>query len=344
MITISKRIFGQIEGKGIDLYTLSSETMEVRLTNFGGIVTSLFVPDHNGKMDDVVLGFDGLQNYTGVHPYFGCIVGRYANRIAGAKFVLDGITYRLAKNIGDNHLHGGLSGFDKKIWGATDFNHGTEAGIELDYTSPDGEEGYPGELKVSVTYILATAMELKIQYAAQSSKPTPVNLTHHSYFNLKGAGNGHMLDHELMINADHYNVLNEQLLPTGELREVNGTPLDFRQPKFIGRDMSLLDGGYDHNFILNSKGGMVKAAVLKEYTTGRWMEVYTTEPGLQFYGGNFLEGTGTGKNGKIYHNHYGLCLEAQHFPDSPNQASFPDTILHPGDTFRSETIYKFGTM
>jgi len=343
MITIDKTVFGRIDGKDIYLYTLASANMSVRVTNFGGIVTSLIVPDREGKMDDVVLGFDSLRNYTGVHPYFGCIAGRYANRIAGGKFDLEGKTWQLAKNNGENHLHGGISGFDKKVWQSREIRQGDEAGIELTYISPDGEEGYPGELKVKVIYSLTPDMELKIRYYAQTDKPTPINLTHHGYFNLKGAGNGDMLEHELMINADRYTIVNEQLVPTGELREVTGTPMDFRQPKLIGRDMARVNGGYDHNFVLNTKGDLIKVAVLKEASTGRWMEVYTTQPGMQFYGGNFLDGTLTGKNGKVYYKHYGLCLETQHFPDSPNQPGFPNTILLPGETFQSETIYKFGT-
>ncbi|NTV85020.1 MAG: galactose mutarotase [Bacteroidales bacterium] len=344
MITINKSLFGQIDGKEIYLYTISSgNDMTVRITNFGGIVTSVMVPDRNGTLDDVVLGFDSIGGYTGVHPYFGCIVGRCANRIAGAKFKLDGKIYQLAKNIGDNHLHGGINGFDKKIWNASEFRQGDEAGIELTCTSPDGEEGYPGNLKVTVIYTLTPNRELKIRYSAETDKPTPINLTHHGYFNLKGAGNGDILDHELMINADRYNVVNDQLLPTGELREVSGTAMDFRKSKFIGRDMALVEGGYDHNFVLNVTGEVVKVAVLREASTGRWMEVHTSQPGMQFYGGNFLDGTITGKKGRPYYKHYGLCLETQHFPDSPNQPSFPNTILRPGETFQSVTIYKFGT-
>ncbi len=344
MITIDKTVFGRIDGKDIYLFTISSgNDMTVRITNFGGIVTSVMVPDRNGNPDDVVLGFDSLSGYTGVHPYFGCIVGRCANRIAGGKFDLDGKTYHLAKNNGENHLHGGISGFDKKIWGATEFRQGDEAGVELTYISPDGEEGYPGNLKVTVIYTLTSNRELKIRYSAETDKLTPINLTHHGYFNLKGAGNGDILDHELMINADRFNVVNDQLIPTGELREVAGTAMDFRKSKLIGRDIALVDGGYDHNFVLNSTGEVAKAAILREASTGRWMEVYTSQPGIQFYGGNFLDGTITGKNGRPYQKHSGLCIESQHFPDSPNQPSFPNTILRPGETFQSVTIYKFGT-
>jgi aldose 1-epimerase len=342
MITIHKTNFGNFAGKDVFLYTLSSENkMTVRITNYGGIVISVIVPDREGKMDDVVLGFDRLQDYVDVHPYFGCIVGRYANRIAKGKFILDGKAYQLAKNIGDNHLHGGIAGFDKKVWQAREIKEYDEAGIELTYISPDGEEGYPGELTVRVIYTLTPGNELKIRYFAQTDRPTPVNLTHHGYYNLKGAGNGDMLDHELMINADRYTLVNKQAIPTGDLREVDGTPLDFRQPKLIRRDMVLVESGYDHNFVLNTTGELVKAAVVNEASTGRWMEVYTTQPGMQFYGGNYLNNI-KGKNGKIYQKHAGLCLETQFFPDSPNHPEFPDTILRPGEVFNSVTIYKFG--
>ena len=344
MIKITKSNFGKVEGKDVFLFTLTAnDGTKVQITNYGGIVTSLFVQDRNGNPGDVVLGFDSLQGYMNGHPYFGCIVGRCANRIAGAKFELDGKTYQLSKNIGDNHLHGGNIGFDKKVWEAREIVQGDEAGIELTYVSPDGEEGYPGDLKVTVSYTLSPDRELKIRYSAETTKPTPINLTHHGYFNLKGAGNGDILDHELMINADRYNIVNDQLLPTGELRSVSDTPMDFRQPKLIGRDMAQVEGGYDHNFALNTDGSLIKAAVLNESSTGRWMEVYTTQPGMQLYCSNFLDGTITGKDGKPYFKHYALCLETQHFPDSPNHPEFPNTILRPGETFTSETIYKFGT-
>jgi aldose 1-epimerase len=342
MITINKTVFGQIEGNDIDLYTISGNNMTVKITNFGGIVTSISVPDREGKMEDVVLGFDSLKGYTKEHPYFGCLVGRYANRIASGKFELDGKSYQLAANNGENHLHGGIQGFDKKIWLAEEYRNGDEAGIELTSTSPDGEEGYPGELKVRVIYSLTPDHELKIQYFAETSKATPINLTHHGYFNLKAAGNGNILDHELMINADQFTVVNEQLIPTGEQKDVTGTPMDFRQAKPVGRDMAQVDGGYDHNFVLSNNGKFALVAILKNSSSGRIMEVYTDQPGIQFYGGNFLDGTLTGKNGKVYNKHYGLCLETQHFPDSPNQPGFPNTILRPGEVFESVTIYKFG--
>lgn len=345
MINITKSNFGKVDGKDVFLYTFTAKDgTKASITNYGGIVTSLFMPDRNGKPGDVVLGFDSLQGYLNGHPYFGSIVGRCANRIAGAKFELDGKTYQLAKNNGENHLHGGNAGFDKKVWDVREITQGDDAGVELTYISPDGEEGYPGELKVIVTYLLTTDHELKIKYFATTTRPTPINLTHHGYFNLKGAGNGDILDHELMINADRYNVVSDQLIPTGELREVTGTPMDFRQSKPIGRDMAEVEGGYDHNFALNvnKDGSLIRAAVLKESSTGRWMEVYTDQPGIQLYCGNFLDGTITGKNGKPYFKHYALCLETQHFPDSPNHPEFPNTILRPGETFSSETIYKFG--
>lgn len=343
MISITKSNWGKVDGKDVFLFTLAAgDGMKVSITNYGGIVTALFVPDRSGYPGDIVLGYDNLQGYLDGHPYFGCIVGRCANRISGAKFELDGKTYQLAKNIGENHLHGGISGFDKKVWEAREIRQGDDAGIKLIYTSPDGEEGYPGELKVTVIYLLTANRELKIRYFAETTKPTPLNLTHHSYFNLKGAGNGDMLDHELMINAQRYNVLNEQLVPTGELRPLAGTPLDFRKPKLIGRDMAQVEGGYDHNFCLDTDGKLAKAAYLSESSSGRWMEVYTDQPGMQFYGSNFLGDTIIGKYGKTYHNHYALCLETQRFPDSPNHPEFPNAILRPGETFQSETIYKFG--
>jgi aldose 1-epimerase len=346
MVKITKSDYGKVDGEAVYLFTLTAKDgTKVSITNYGGIVTSLFVPDRHGNMGDVVLGFDSLQGYLKGHPYFGCIVGRCANRIAGAKFELEGKTYQLAKNIGENHLHGGNIGFDKKVWDAREIKNGDDAGVELTYISPDGEEGYPGELKVIVTYTLTQDRELKIKYFAESTKPTPINLTYHGYFNLKGAGNGDILGHQLMINADRYNVISDQLLPTGELRSVTGTPMDFRQPKLIGLDMARVEGGYDHNFALNvnKDGSLIRAAVLSESSTGRWMEVYTTQPGMQLYCGNFLDGTIIGKNGKPYFKHYALCLETQHFPDSPNHPEFPNTILRPGEKFTSETVYKFGT-
>jgi aldose 1-epimerase len=345
MVSILKSKFGKVGGRDIILFTLAAEDgTKVSITNYGGIVTSLIVPDRYGNPGDVVLGFDKLQGYLDGHPYFGCIVGRFANRIAGAKFELDGKTYRLTKNNGENHLHGGISGFDKKVWEAREVRNGDVAGVELSYISPDGEEGYPGELKVTVIYLVTPNRELKIRYIAETTKPTPVNLTHHSYFNLKGAGNGDILDHELTINADRYNVISDKLLPTGELRQTAGTPMDFRRPKLIGRDMALVDGGYDHNFCLNTEGKLIKAALLSESSTGRWMEVYTDHPVMLFYCTNSPGATITVKNDRLYYKHAALCLETQHYPDSPNHPEFPNVILRPGEKFTSETIYKFGTM
>ncbi|HOX77475.1 MAG TPA: aldose epimerase family protein [Bacteroidales bacterium] len=341
MITISKTPFGQVDGKPVDLYTLTSENMVVSITNFGGIVTSVKVPDRNGRMADVVLGFDNIDGYAGTHPYFGCIVGRYGNRIARAGFSIDGTYHRLNANNGKNHLHGGISGFDKKIWNAAEIYREEEAGIVLTCVSHDGDEGFPGELKVKVTYTITLNNELKIEYYAETDKPTPVNLTHHGYFNLKGAGDGDILGHKLMIDADRYTVVDDELIPTGELRPVANTPLDFRNPAEIGRGIDSVPGGYDHNFVLNGDGKLKKVAWLSEESTGRLMEIYTDQPGLQFYSGNFLDGTIQGKHGMIYRKHYGLCLETQHFPDSPNRPEFPSTILRPGEIYRSATIYRF---
>lgn len=341
MITINKEPFGRVDGKQVDLYTIVSGQMTVKITNYGAIVTSILVPDRIGHIEDVVLGFDSLAGYTGEHPYFGCIAGRYANRIAKAKFELDGKEYSLFANNGENHLHGGLKGFDKKVWDAAEFRSREEAGIDLTYTSPDGEEGYPGEMKVLVRYTLSPHNELKIRYRAESTKPTPVNLTHHSYFNLKGAGKGDILDHELQIDAEQYLEVDDGLIPTGELKEVAGTPFDFREPKTIGEYIGSVKGGYDHNFILYNEGQFSLVAILSEPICGREMEVYTDQPGLQFYSGNFLDGSLTGKKGVVYKKYSGLCLETQHFPDSPNRPEFPNTILDPGKVLETITVYKF---
>ena len=344
MIQINKSIFGNIDGKEIYLYEITNPgKMVVRITNYGGIVTSVEVPDRNGKMDDVVLGFSSLQLYLDGHPYFGCLTGRCANRIAGGQFSIDGKDYQLAKNNGPNHLHGGIKGLDKVVWESQEYRIGEEAGIELKYLSPDGEEGYPGNLNIRVIYSLTPDNGLKVDYYAETDAPTPVNLTHHGYFNLLGEGNGDIMDHLLMLDADRYTPVNDLLIPTGELRDVTGTPFDFRQPKTIGKDFRQVEGGYDHNFVLNNRGKFGMVAKLIEPVSGRWMEVYTSEPGIQLYTGNFLDGTLIGKSGKAYRQHFALCLETQHFPDSPNQPSFPDVILRPGHIYRHTTIYKFGT-
>jgi aldose 1-epimerase len=349
---IEKQPFGKTpDGTSVDLYTLTNDNgMVVKITNYGGTVTSLIVPDRNGKMGDVVLGYDNLDGYLKNNPYFGSIIGRYANRIAKGRFILNGVEYKLAQNNGENHLHGGIKGFDKVVWNAKEVKAGNGVGVELSYLSKDGEEGYPGNLSVTVTYILTNNNELKINYLATTDKDTVVNLTHHSYFNLAGAGEGDILGHELMINADKFTPVDKTLIPTGELRSVKGTPMDFTQPTAIGarinqEDEQLIFGkGYDHNWVLNIvEGALTRVARVYEPKTGRVMEVFTTEPGMQFYTGNFLDGTITGKGGKVYYQRYGFCLETQHFPDSPNKPQFPSTVLKPGQTYKTTTVYQFST-
>lgn len=341
-ITMKQESFGRTGGQEVSLYTFSnSKGMTVKITNYGGIVTSMEVPAREGGSRDVVLGFDNLESYLAGHPYFGCIVGRYANRIAGGTFTLDGKSYALAQNAGGNHLHGGVEGFDKKVWQAHPFENKDESGLILTYLSPDGEEGYPGNLKVTVTYSISNDNELRVRYLAKTDAPTVLNLTHHGYFNLDGQGEGDIMGHLLQINADRFTAISDQFIPTGELMEVEGGPMDFRQPKLIGRDFSQVAGGYDHNFALNGAGGLEFAARLSSPKTGIVMEVLTNQPGIQFYAGNFLDGSLTGKEGKVYHQHYALCLETQHFPDSPNQPAFPNVVLRPGEAFESETVYRF---
>ena len=347
---IKKESFGRTkDGKSVELYTITnSHGMEVRAITYGGIIVSLRVPDKNGKLDDVVLGFDKLDGYLDKSPYFGAIVGRYGNRIANGKFTLDEKDYSLAKNNGPNALHGGLKGFDKAIWEAEPLQSKQRSGVAFTYTSKDGEEGYPGNLKTKVTYTLTEQNELVFDYQATTDKATPVNLTQHGYFNLAGEGTGDVLKHELMLNADRFTPVDKTLIPTGELRAVKGTPLDFTKPTVVGAriddnyEQIAFGGGYDHNFVINRKAdGLQLAARVYEPTSGRVMEVYTTEPGVQFYSGNFLDGTITGKQGHIYKRRYALCLETQHFPDSPNHPEFPSTILRPGQTLHSRTMYKF---
>lgn len=341
-MTITSRRFGTTyDDREVVLYTLSNgQGMTAKITNYGGILTELLVPDRNGMPGDIVLGFDSLEPYLEDHPYFGAIVGRYANRIAKGQFTLDGTVYSLARNNHGNHLHGGLKGFDKVLWSAEPIKDTSFVAVKLTYVSKDGEEGYPGTLSVSVEYRLTTANEFQISYLAATDKPTVVNLSHHSYFNL--AGHGTILDHELTINADRYTVVDENLIPTGEMRPVVGTPMDFMKPHRIGKRIAQVRGGYDHNYVLNRKSdGLQWAARVYDPLSGRVMEVWTTEPGLQFYSGNFLDGTITGKGGWIYKKHSGLCLETQHFPDSPNQPEFPSVVLRPGETYRHKTMYRF---
>jgi len=337
------------DGKKVDIYTLKNTNgCVVKITNYGGIVVSLTVPDKDGNIGDVVLGYDNLDDYIKNNPYFGALVGRYGNRIGNAKFVLNGQTYTLAANNDGNHLHGGIVGFDKVVWDAKEIQQADAVGLELSYLSKDGEEGYPGNLNVHVTYLWTNDNELKIDYAATTDKDTVINLTHHSYFNL--ACKGDILSHELMIDADQFTPVDKGLIPTGRMSGVKGTPMDFTKPTAIGARIDQDDEqlkfvlGYDHNWVINNYDGTLKmAACLSESTTGRVMEVYTTEPGMQFYSGNFLDGTITGKGGTVYQHRTGLCLETQHFPDSPNKPRFPSTTLKPGEKYATTTIYKFKT-
>ncbi len=336
------------DGTAVDQYELSNGRMTVKVITYGAIVTEIHVPDREGKRADVVLGFDTLEGYLGDHPYFGAIVGRFANRIARGRFTLDGREYTLAVNNGPNSLHGGLKGFDKKVWAAEDVSGPDGPAIRLSYLSPDGEEGYPGNLTVRVTYTLTADNGLKIDYKATTDQATPINLTNHSYFNLAGPASGKILDHELMLAADRYTPVDETLIPTGEIRPVEGTPLDFTKPTAIGARINEIGGdptGYDHNYVL--RGGSAKtpalAARVVEPESGRVLEAFTTEPGMQFYTGNFLDGSIRGKGGVVYGQHQAFCLEAQHFPDSVHHANFPSSILRPGEEYTQTTIYKFST-
>jgi len=330
------------EKQDVMLYTLTNGSMTVKITNFGGIVTELWVPDKKGALKDVVLGFDNLDQYVQVHPYFGCIVGRYGNRIAAGRFKIDGVEYKLATNNNGNHLHGGKKGFDKAVWKAKPSVKNNSVLLELRHQSKDGDEGYPGNLSVTVVYTLNDKNELSLSYEATTDKPTVVNLTHHGYFNLEGAGEGDILGHLVTMSSEKYTVVNQGLIPTGEVRSVEGTPLDFRKAQPIGTRIKDVQGSYDHNFVLSRTGDALSlGAKVVAPNSGRTMEVWTTEPGMQFYTGNFLDGSLTGKNGKKYLKHYGFCLEAQHYPDSPNHPEFPATTLRPGQTYHQQTVYKF---
>ena len=344
---IEKQAFGKVDGTPVALYTLTNDRgMQAQITNYGGIVVSLRAPDRQGKFGDVVLGYDNLEGYVKQNPFFGCLVGRYANRIAKGKFTLDGKQYTLVQNNGENHLHGGTKGFDKRVWAAREVRGKDGVGLTLTYVSKDGEEGYPGNLSVTVTYTLTNNNEFKIDYAATTDKNTIINLTNHSYFNL--AGTGDVLGHEIMLNADQFTPVDKTLIPTGELGRVAGTPMDFMKSTAIGarinheHEQIQFGGGYDHNWVLNKTDGPLGlAARVYEPTTGRVMEVYTTQPGVQFYTGNFLDGSITGKGGQVYNKRYGFCLETQHFPDSPNKPDFPSVILKPKEKYMQTTIYKF---
>ncbi|MGX5856832.1 aldose epimerase family protein [Dyadobacter jiangsuensis] len=347
--TISKEAFGQLpDGQQADLYTLTNANgMTVNITNYGGIITKLTAPDKNGQWADVVLGFDSLAPYLSGHPFFGALVGRYGNRIAKGKFKLNGQEYSLAINNGPNALHGGTKGFDKVIWKATEIKQDSVVGLQLEYTSKDMEEGYPGNLTVKVVYTLDNENALTIDYTATTDKPTVVNLTNHSYFNLTGLKRD-ILDHEVTIASDSIVPVDTTLIPTGKLRAVEGTPFDFRKATKVGAGIDKVEdeqikagGGYDHCWVLKRSGdGLEKFATVKDPESGRVMEVYTTEPGVQFYTGNFLDGKLTGK-GATYSKRFGLCLETEHYPDSPNQPQFPTTTLNPGETYKTTTKYKF---
>jgi aldose 1-epimerase len=347
---ITKESFGKTaDGESVDIFTLANRNgMEAKITNYGGIVTELTAPDRNNKYADVVLGFNDLDSYLKGHPYFGALIGRYGNRIAKGRFSLHGVEYKLAVNNGENHLHGGIKGFDKVVWTAKSMKTKLGPALSLTYLSKDMEEGYPGNLTVKVVYTLTNNNELRIDYTASTDKDTVANLTHHSYFNLAGEGNGDILNHQLMLRANRFTPTDAGSIPTGELRNVQGTPFSFLKSTVIGERINQDDeqlkfgSGYDHNWVVNGPAGTLRqAASVYESGSGRVMEVWTTEPGIQFYTGNFLDGTLTGKSGKIYQKRTGFCLETQHYPDSPNEPKFPTTTLRKGVPYHSTTIYRF---
>jgi aldose 1-epimerase len=338
---ITRNDWGETGGNQVYIYTLTNKNgVQVKISNYGGTVTSWLVPDKNGNKSSIVLGFDSLSGYLAKPPYFGALIGRYCNRIAKGRFRIGDTSYTLAANDGKNHLHGGKKGFDKVIWEPVPVLDSVPS-LTLKYFSRDGEEGYPGNLKVTVTYRLADDDALSIEYLAETDKATPVNLTNHSYFNLTGNVNNSILDQILLINADHYTPVDSSLIPTGEIKSVDGTPFDFSKPERIGSRINQVKGGYDHNFVLNRKdNSLLPAAVLSDSLSGRKLEVFTTEPGIQFYSGNFLNGTIKTSDGKPIRSHSALCLETQHYPDSPNEAGFPSTLLKPGEKYYSLTEYK----
>lgn len=349
-VIIEKNVFGETpEGEQVDIYTLTNKNgMEVKIITYGGRITSLKVPDKDGKYEDVVLGFDTLAQYIENNPYFGAIIGRYGNRIAKGKFSIDDVEYSLPTNDGENHLHGGNKGFDKVIWNATSEEGKNSSSLVLTYLSEDMEQGYPGNLETTVTYTLNNDNSLDVLYEATTDEKTIVNLTQHSYFNLSGDFDEKILDHKVEINADKFLPVDRTLIPTGELRNVAGTPFDFRKSKTIGKDIRTDNEqlekahGYDHCWVLNEQdSGMRFAASAYHPESGRFLEVFTTEPGIQFYTGNFLDGTLPAKGGGTYKKRTGFCLETQHFPDSPNHEKFPSVILEPGEKYSSKTTFKF---
>lgn len=342
---ISKRLFGKVDGRDVYLYTLDNRGgLKVSITNYGGIITAMEFPDKNGKTGDVVLGYDSLDQYIANNPYFGAMVGRYANRIARGRFSLDGKTYTLAVNNGKNSLHGGLKGFDKVVWDVEEFSDSARQGLILTYFSPDGEEGYPGNLKVKVVYSLDHHQHFTIQIEAETDKATPVNICNHTYFNLSEADTN-ILGHYLTLWANRYTPVDDELIPTGKILPVLNTPMDFNNSPMIGEGIGKVAGGYDHNYILKKEPNtLATAAKLYDPRSGRQLEIITTQPGIQFYSGNFLDGSIMGKKGKTYYKYYGLCLETQHYPDSPNQPAFPTTILRPGEKYSQTTIYKLSIL
>lgn len=350
--SVARADFGKMpDGTVIELFTLTNASgMTVSAMNYGGIVTAIKVPDRNGELDDVALGYDSLEDYLKDSSYFGSIIGRYANRIGNARFTLDGLTYLLAKNDGPNTLHGGLKGFDKAVWQAEPFEHEGEVGVVFTHTSPDGDEGFPGTLSLRVIYTLTNKNELAFDYHATTDKPTVINLTQHTYFNLGGDGSGDVLAHELTIHADRYTPVDKTLIPLGDIVSVEDTPFDFRTRTPIGARIDAdnpqikLGSGYDHNYVLNrARNELALAARVEEPKTGRVMEVHTSEPGMQFYTANHLDGSIIGKSGHVYDRRDAFCLETQHFPDSPNKPTFPSTTLRPGETYQSRTVYTFST-
>jgi aldose 1-epimerase len=347
---IIKAPFGSVGDRNVDIYTLTNANgIEARIMTYGATIVSLKTPDRAGHFKNIVLGFDSVEPYVAGVPYFGATVGRYANRIAGARFVLDNATYKLAQNDGPNSLHGGAKGFDKRVWTATPRETKEGPALELTYVSAAGEEGYPGQLTVHVTYLLGNDNTLAIDFQATTTAATPVNLANHAYFNLTGDFDRTILDHVLAINAEHFTPVDATLIPTGELRAVAGTPFDFRTPQVIGSRIEANDEqlhlghGYDHNWVLSKPSAMTWAARLSDPGSGRSLEVRTTQPGVQFYSGNFLDGKPAGK-GTVFKHRTGLCLETQHFPDSPNHPAFPSTILRPGETYSEKTVLAFGTV